>query len=242
MKFLAKWQLVLTAKKSCLISPPSSSHQTAPSEVINGLKFKELSETAYLGITTSHRGPYTYGHASEKLAGAISRLKAMAGLGLHPNGLRPDAANMIFDTMLLSVVKYGLGLPKPTSRLINLVDTIQTRFARNLLQLPISSPDRHDDLRAELGLVHLKFTAASAKLLMHHRILNHDEDQLTKDLISWMPQGTGGFLDDCASASTLLGPPLTPTQQAAMPYSQLAGALSSMREKAQLLEWNALAE
>ena len=57
-----------------------------------------------------------------------------------------------------------------------------------------------------------------------------------------MPQGTGGFLDDCASASTLLGLPLTPTQQAAMPYSQLAGALSSMREKAQLLEWNALAE
>ena len=183
IRWLRKNGAAVNAKKSVLQSPDSAGLHGLRQQ-IEGLVFSENPHGLCLGVHTSNTGIYTIQHVRSRLRKFSLRLHALTRNGLAPGGIRPDVSTALFESLVISLVNYALGLCDPNSHLALRLDDAQDEFATALLGLPRSFPGFI--ARRELGLLDFSLRTIRATLLLLLRVhIQSDADPLTLKMLDW---------------------------------------------------------
>jgi hypothetical protein len=158
----------------------------------------------------------------------------MSDLGFSLGCLRTDIALSIFKSGVLPICLYATAILNPQPGRVRLLDSFQMQFGSKLLSIASVLPS--EVIRYELALVHMKFVVAKAKILVYSKVMNNEQDNLTKSILSWLPLGQGGFIDDCTEATRLVKLQFPLQTIPSIPYFQLGGLLNERIRIAQYEE------
>ena len=175
-----RWRSSVKDSKSALLSSVDAGSQ--PTIIANKV-FKEVRALIHLGMGLDSEGVFTVAHIQSKIKKLVDRLHLLTNSGVKLGGIRPDACVALFEQTALSIPSYAYSLCPPQSHRTFLLDQAQTQFANQFLGLPEDCPGNIS--RSTLGLLDFSLRIARARLLLLHRVVNNDQDNLTVQMIHW---------------------------------------------------------
>ena len=170
-----KSAILVVGKKGC------AGNVTA---VVKKGEFKEVQEYKYLGSWLDQSGPFfriNIDKREQNLSFMISTTKRIAS-PWNMGRFSTSARLKMVETVLLKSFLYNVeAYPTITKIEMRMLESIQGRMLRDMLNVPMSTP--YLPLLLETGMWTMEGRIGYRKLMLFHNIMNSDDERLIKNIV-----------------------------------------------------------
>ena len=186
LRWMRRWNVKVKNEKSAYFSEKGMDERER-SESMDQL-LKEVEKVTVLGISIMKEGIEPMVYVKELLRRVGKRTKVALEGGLE-NSLSFGVVNFLYKTYAESILTHSLPFMEHEGYAQKKLQSAQDEFVESVMRSKGKYPVWQ--AAAEMGVLDMDLQADKARILMHHRIMNNGEDDLTRKMMDW-ELGEGG--------------------------------------------------